>query len=295
MSKRVFIGVGHGGSDPGAVGKVKEADANLIIALELKRILELNGLIVGISRTKDENDDLNEEINEANKFKPDVAVEVHNNAGGGDGFEVFVQTNKHKAQSRALAQAIEKEVKAIGQNSRGIKTKLNSSKTDWFGWLRRVNAPAVLTEGFFVDTKDALDFDMIDEQKKLAQAYAKGVMNYLNVKPKSMMYRVRKSWNDAQSQIGAYTDLKNAQNKADQNPDHYVFDENGKQVYPEIIEPFKIHNSIGDMAIRTGPGEIFAVVSTMSKGIYTIIETRGDWGKLKSGVGWISLKYTKRI
>ena len=294
MSKRIFIGVGHGGSDPGAVGKIKEADANLNIALELKRILESNNLIVGISRTKDENDDLNEEINEANKFKPDIAVEVHNNAGGGDGFEVFVQTNKFKNESRSLAQTIEKEVKAIGQQSRGIKTKLNSSNTDWFGWLRRVNAPAILLEGFFVDTKDALDFDTIGEQKKLAQAYAKGIMNYLHVASKQTMYRVRKSWNDAGSQIGAYADLKNAQNKADQNPEHYVFDENGKQIYPEIIEPFKINNTI-NLNVHKGPNESFAIVTSMNKGIYTIIETRNDWGKLKSGVGWISLKYTKRI
>lgn len=81
MKHRVFIGVGHGGVDPGAVGKVKEADANLTIALELKRLLEAAGVTVGISRTRDENDDINEEIREANAFKPDLAVEVHNNAG----------------------------------------------------------------------------------------------------------------------------------------------------------------------------------------------------------------------
>ena len=28
MAKRVFIGVGHGGSDPGALGYVREAEAN---------------------------------------------------------------------------------------------------------------------------------------------------------------------------------------------------------------------------------------------------------------------------
>lgn len=31
------------------------------------------------------------------------------------------------------------------------------------------------------------------------------------------------------------------------------------------------------------------------KGIYTIVETSGNWGKLKSGTGWICLKYTKKI
>lgn len=31
------------------------------------------------------------------------------------------------------------------------------------------------------------------------------------------------------------------------------------------------------------------------KGVYTIVETKGNWGKLKSGLGWICLKYTKKI
>lgn len=182
MAKRVFIGVGHGGSDPGAVSIVNEANANLNISLELKRILESNGFVVGISRTKDENDTLSEEISEANAFKPDLAFEVHNNAGGGDGWECYIQTNGYASKSKAAAQAVEKRVKAIGQQSRGLKTKKNSSGTaDYFGWLRLVNAPAILTEGFFVDSKDAYDFDTVAEQKKLAAAYALGVMDYFCV------------------------------------------------------------------------------------------------------------------
>ena len=172
--KRVFIGVGHGGKDPGAVGIVKEAEANLNIALEVRRILETNGVEVGISRTVDENDDINEEIREANAFKPDIAVEIHNNAGSGDGFEVYVQTGVHAMKSRACAQAIEKRVKAIGQGSRGIKTKS-------FGWTRLVNYPAVLLEGFFVDSKDAYDFDTVVKQKKLALAYALGILDHLGI------------------------------------------------------------------------------------------------------------------
>ena len=28
---------------------------------------------------------------------------------------------------------------------------------------------------------------------------------------------------------------------------------------------------------------------------YTIVEEKNGWGKLKSGAGWISLAYTKRV
>ena len=196
MSKRIFIGVGHGGVDPGAVGYVKEADANLTIGLELKKQLEAAGHVVGISRTKNENDDINEEIREANAFQPDLAVEIHNNAGGGDGWEGFIQTNAYAAQSKACALAIEAEVKALGQKSRGLKTTS-------FGWTRLVNAPAVLLEGFFVDNKaDAADFDTVAEQQELGRAYARGVLKYLDdtvpaEKPKPVTPTQSTTWTPA--------------------------------------------------------------------------------------------------
>lgn len=30
-------------------------------------------------------------------------------------------------------------------------------------------------------------------------------------------------------------------------------------------------------------------------GVYTIVETKGSWGRLKSGAGWICLKYVKKV
>ena len=192
MSKRVFIGVGHGGSDPGAVGRVVEKTANLTMAMEVKRILERSGVTVGISRERDEEDSLTDEIRECNAFRPDLAVEIHNNSGGGDGFEAYVQTNAYAGKSRAAAEAIEERVVASGQNSRGIKTRKNSTGTaDYFGWLREVKAPAVLLEGFFVDGPEAKDYDTAAEQKKLAKAYAMGIGDYLGIKIKEdkIMYK----------------------------------------------------------------------------------------------------------
>ena len=180
---KVYIGVGHGGPDPGAVdGPYRESSINLTMALAMQAELERHGVTVGISRTKEEEDRLAEEISEANAFAPDLAVEVHNNAGQGDGFEVYRQTNVYKDRSLKLAQKIEVRVKAAGQNSRGIKTKLNGSGTDYFGWLRQVKAPAVLCEGFFVDNaKDRSDFATEAAQQALGVAYAHGVLDYLGI------------------------------------------------------------------------------------------------------------------
>lgn len=182
MTKRVFIGVGHGGKDPGALKYIKEADANLQMALGLKAELDRHGVTVGISRLKDEDDPLIEEIREANSFAPDVAVECHNNAGGGDGFEVYHQTNGYATKSIKLAQCIEARVVASGQKSRGVKTRLNGSGTDYFGWCRQVKAPAVLCEGFFVDNStDSRDYNTAAKQQAFGRVYAWGVLDYLGI------------------------------------------------------------------------------------------------------------------
>lgn len=178
MSKKVFIGVGHGGSDPGAVANgLRESDVNLTMALAMKQELERSGVTVGISRTKDENDRLAEEIKECNIFGPDLAVEIHNNAGGGDGFEVYI--NGRDSVARQLAERIEAEVRAIGQNSRGVKVSTR------LGWVNQVKAPAVLCEGFFLDSSDRVIADTAEKQKRFGIAYAKAVLGQLGVAVKS--------------------------------------------------------------------------------------------------------------
>ena len=129
MAKKVFIGVGHGGNDPGASKYLVEKDVNLTMALACRDYLEFNGVQVLLSRTKDENDPLSDEIKECNAYNPDVAVDIHNNAGGGDGFEAYYYSGG--GMSKTLALNIEKEVLAIGQNSRGCKTKKNSAGKDY--------------------------------------------------------------------------------------------------------------------------------------------------------------------
>lgn len=49
------------------------------------------------------------------------------------------------------------------------------------------------------------------------------------------MYRVRKTWNDPNSQIGAYTILDNAIRVCDENPGYSVFDEDGTVVHKSKI------------------------------------------------------------
>lgn len=47
--------------------------------------------------------------------------------------------------------------------------------------------------------------------------------------------------------------------------------------------------------IRSGAGTNNPVVGCIrDKGTYTIVETQGNWGRLKSGAGWICLDYTSK-
>lgn len=177
--KKVFIGVGHGGSDPGAVGYLVEKDVNLTMATACRDFLTAYGVDVKMSRTKDENDTVNDEVRECNAYGPDLAVDVHNNSGGGDGFEVFHTISG--GLGKTLAQNIEKHVKAMGQNSRGVKTR-QGSNGDYYAFIRETVAPAVIVEGVFVDTKaDAAQADTLAEQQAFGVAYAKGILDTLGL------------------------------------------------------------------------------------------------------------------
>lgn len=177
---KVFLGVGHGGKDPGAVANgLKEKDLNLSIALACKAELERHGVIVGMSRTNDDSEGLSVRIKECNAFNPDLAGDIHINAGGGDGVEVFHHCGG--GISKNLANYILEEIVAIGQNSRGAKTKTNASGKDYFGFIRETKAPAVIVECAFIDSKDIQIIDTAEEQKKMGVAIAKGFLKALGM------------------------------------------------------------------------------------------------------------------
>lgn len=58
-------------------------------------------------------------------------------------------------------------------------------------------------------------------------------------------YRVRKTWKDSKSQVGAYRVLANAKAAADKNPGTYVFSNNGVSIYPtKAAETYRIHTVV---------------------------------------------------
>jgi N-acetylmuramoyl-L-alanine amidase len=202
---KVFIGVGHGGTDPGAVSNnTKEKDLNLSIALACRDMLERHGVAVNMSRTKDEDDNISEEIRECNACQPDLAVDIHNNAGGGDGAEVFHSYLGGKGKT--LAEDILAEIVKAGQNSRGVKIRKNANGNDYYAFIRNTTCPAVIVECAFVD--NATDLEILSTEGKrqlMGEAIAKGVLKTLGIEFQAetgIIYRV---------QVGAYKVRANAE------------------------------------------------------------------------------------
>lgn len=180
MTYKVYIDPGHGGSDSGAVKYLNEKKINLVEGLACRDYLKANGVSVKMSRTTDKDTSISSTCTAANKWGADLAVSIHNNAGGGDGFEIYHSVNGGKG--KALAKNIEAEVKKIGQNSRGLKTR-KGSNGDYYGFIRMTDMPAVICEGVFVDNKtDVKIADTVAEQKAFGYAYARGILKTLGVK-----------------------------------------------------------------------------------------------------------------
>lgn len=126
--------------------------------------------------------------------------------------------------------------------------------------------------------------------------------------PKAQIYRVRKTWADAKSQVGAYKVLANAKISADAHPGYSVFDADGNVVYPveQKVEtpavPFRVWIKVTDLNIRKGPGINYDATGRFTgKGVFTVVAVQpgegsaAGWGRLKSGAGWISLDYATKI
>ena len=175
MSKKIYINPGHSDKDPGAVGYERERDLNVKTAKYMNDYLLAN-YDCQTKVTPGSNNSPSATAAEANSWGADLFVSIHNNAGGGDGYEALVY-----GESRvALGKIFEKYVKEIGQNSRGVKLRPGLAV------LKYTNMPAVLNEGAFVDNqKDIEDWNDDAELKKLGIAYAKAAAEYLNLPKKA--------------------------------------------------------------------------------------------------------------
>ena len=164
-------------------------------------------------------------------------------------------------------------------------------------------AAQIIKDGGYATSKDYVkNLCALVERWKLTQCDAPAGSSSIASKESVAYYRVRKSWKDKASQIGAFTVLENAKLCADANPGYAVFDDSGNQVYPKAgqsFTPYRVRVSISDLNYRKGPSTSYASWGHIKPGIYTIVEEQDGWGLLKAYAdkrnGWISLRYASRV
>jgi len=193
-NKVIAIDAGHGGVDPGAVGKqgVKEDEINLQIALKLRKLIEENGGVAILTRNDGEglytdesktlrekkNEDLRNRRIEVNNSEPDVLVSIHLNS--------FTQPQYYGAQtfykagcekSKTLAFLIQEELRNILDK----ENKRVPQPRDNIYIIRESASPAVLVEcGFLSNPQEELKLNDPKYQQKIAWAIYIGLMRYFN-------------------------------------------------------------------------------------------------------------------
>ena len=188
MSKpTIYIAAGHGGSDPGAVsGKYIEKALTLKTALACQNYLKNYECETIMARTTDVDCKVADKMEEVEQKRPSLVLEIHYNAGGGEGCEVYYWHNH--APSKALAQAVLSQMTALGQKSRGIKESKAGTSYN-FGMCRQAattGIPSILGEYAFVDNaKDQAKINSDAKLRAVGEAYAKAAVSYLGLKKKA--------------------------------------------------------------------------------------------------------------
>ncbi|MFM7361560.1 MAG: N-acetylmuramoyl-L-alanine amidase [Cyanobium sp.] len=176
---RVVIDPGHGGPDPGAVGigGLRETAVVLDFSLQVARLLQARGVQVLMTRTTEVDVDLPPRVALANSSGADVFVSLHANALSMErpdvnGIETFFFEG---GRSRSLAEAIQQQLMAISPG-----TPDRGARPGRFFVIRRTVMPSALAEmGFVTGEIDAPQLADPEFRRRLAQAVAAGILNYL--------------------------------------------------------------------------------------------------------------------
>lgn len=181
MATKIYIGVGHGSGDSGAVnGSRKECDDNLRLALKVKEYFKNQPVEVKFSRLSANGLDINGRCNEANKWGAEYFLSLHRDSSwGASGVTAYIYT-KANDYTKAKAQVIVDNVaKAMGVQNRGVKYGAAGRFVD-FGVNRYTNMHSCLLEvGYISSAKDNKAFD--SNLDKIAKAIVVSTMSVCGV------------------------------------------------------------------------------------------------------------------
>ena len=247
-----------------------------------------------------------------NQHTVDLDISIHFNASNGQGHGTEVLQYSSKTQS--YSERIVNNIAALGFKNRGVK----DGKKLYV--LRKSKNKAILIECCFCDNAEDAKIYNAD---KMASAIVSGILNK-NVEisdsspapttntTSAQLYRVRKSWGDAKSQLGAYKSLDNAKKEC---PNGYtVYDSNGNAVYSPSSsisntnsQLYRVRKSWNDAKSQTGAyksldnakaecGDGYTVYDSNGNAVYTkssttnpvsdqLYRVRKSWSDAKSQLG----------
>lgn len=173
--KKVYIDLGHGGNDSGAIGvnNILEKDIVLSIGKKLEQKLKNCDLDIKMSRNNDTFKTLEYRSSEANKWGADCFVSLHCNSF--NKLAKGIETYCYKLKYRKLADDIHEElVKAhLYTENRGVKEGN-------FHVVRETKMAAALIELAFIDNVEDIDL-LLNKQDEFATAIAKGICKFLGI------------------------------------------------------------------------------------------------------------------
>ena len=167
----IVIDAGHGGFDRGGVPgqRIAEKDKTLDVAQRLKRILQVDGYRVVMTRDSDVFIPLGTRTAIANAYRNASFVSIHFNCSSRSGAN-GIETYYYRSDSAALAASIHRNVVA------GAPTENRGIRRRGFFVLRRTAIPSVLVEcGFLTNPTEGRLAQTDGYRQKLAEQIARGI------------------------------------------------------------------------------------------------------------------------
>lgn len=184
----ICIDAGHGGRDPGAVGKngTLEKNINLDIAKRVKAKLETYNLNVIMTRDNDTYVSLEDRVIIANKAKADYFISIHcNSALNYNVYGSSVYIVRKGTIAETLGGHILGELVKRGQVNRGINEAT-------YHVLVKTTMPAVLVETDFI-SNEIIEKEMNKEEwrEKIADGISEGIIKFLGLEKEVEKWKIR--------------------------------------------------------------------------------------------------------
>lgn len=269
-----------------------ESDMNWKLHLYLKDELEKYGIKV-ITTRETQNTKLGLYDRGYMSKGCDLFLSIHSNAcdrESADHVVIIPLLDDKKIKFDDVSRQIGDKLGKVIRDTMGVKkyqmyTRKNEKDWDgngyyddeWYGVLngaKQAGTPGIILEHSFHTNTKATKWLLVDDNlKELAKAEAKCLAEHYNqTKPEPVkkeepkkFYRVRKSWEDSKSQIGAYEYLENAKKYCKEG--YSVYDWNGKEVYSKKYRLYTVvkGDTLWKIAERfLGKGERYIEIKELS-------------------------------